>query len=355
MNECDARSPFSLAAAAVLAPPAATPCRRCIRSGARRSALRHLRPRRPRPAPDRRAGRPHQPPGWGGDARPSSTLPRPGSSATEGERGLSRSPWRPTSRPPGVCYVYYTPPAAAMHAATCSSTSTPPRATGPRSPPGVRCSRSSTTSASNHNGGQLQFGPDGFLYMATGDGGGGNDPDGNGQDLESLLGKILRIDPRPAGSAPYSVPPTNPFVGVPRTRPEIWSYGLRNPFRFSFDRCRRGADDRRRWPGLMGGDRLRLAAGGRPGRQLRLERVRGVVRLPAGLAAAPVSLGARRHQPGAPVPPQRQSVRLLDHRRLRVPRPGSSAALRPLRLHRPLRRPDSLSRTRVPPRLRRSV
>jgi len=89
----------------------------------------------------------------------------------------------------------------------------------------------------NHNGGQLQFGADGHLYIGTGDGGGGGDPDQAGQDLGSLAGKLLRIDPRPgAGGAPYSVPPDNPFVGRAGARGEIWSYGLRNPWRFSFDR-----------------------------------------------------------------------------------------------------------------------
>jgi glucose/arabinose dehydrogenase len=91
----------------------------------------------------------------------------------------------------------------------------------------------------NHNGGLLLFGPDGLLYMGTGDGGGGNDQHGsrgNAQDLGSLLGKILRIDPRRSGARPYSVPSSNPFVGRAGARPEIYSYGLRNPWRFSFDR-----------------------------------------------------------------------------------------------------------------------
>ncbi len=87
----------------------------------------------------------------------------------------------------------------------------------------------------NHNGGQLAFGPDRLLYIAFGDGGGGGDPLGSGQSLDTLLGKILRIDPRPAGGRPYRVPADNPFVGRGGARPEIWSYGLRNPWRFSFD------------------------------------------------------------------------------------------------------------------------
>jgi hypothetical protein len=87
--------------------------------------------------------------------------------------------------------------------------------------------------ASNHNGGQLQFGPDGLLYLAPGDGGTGGAP---ARDLESLLGKLLRIDPRGAAPGAYTAPADNPYVGLPG-RDEIWLYGLRNPFRFSFDRA----------------------------------------------------------------------------------------------------------------------
>ena len=87
----------------------------------------------------------------------------------------------------------------------------------------------------NHNGGHLAFGPGGFLYIAMGDGGSGGDPHGNAQRLDTLLGKILRIDPRPSSGRPYTVPADNPFVGRQGARGEIWAYGLRNPWRFSFD------------------------------------------------------------------------------------------------------------------------
>lgn len=91
----------------------------------------------------------------------------------------------------------------------------------------------------NHNGGLVTFGPEGLLYVGTGDGGGANDEHGqrgNAQNLGNLLGKILRIDPRRSGSRPYRIPSSNPFVNRAGARGEIYSYGLRNPWRFSFDR-----------------------------------------------------------------------------------------------------------------------
>jgi glucose/arabinose dehydrogenase len=91
----------------------------------------------------------------------------------------------------------------------------------------------------NHNGGLLLFGPDKHLYVGTGDGGGAGDqhgPHGNAQNLASPLGKILRIDPAQSGDRPYTVPSSNPFVGRAGARPEIYAYGLRNPWRYSFDR-----------------------------------------------------------------------------------------------------------------------
>jgi glucose/arabinose dehydrogenase len=89
----------------------------------------------------------------------------------------------------------------------------------------------------NHNGGQVTFGPDGYLYLSVGDGGSGGDPHGNAQNRTTLLGKILRLDVnRGSAGRRYAIPPTNPYARHGTARPEIWHYGLRNPWRFSFDR-----------------------------------------------------------------------------------------------------------------------
>jgi glucose/arabinose dehydrogenase len=93
----------------------------------------------------------------------------------------------------------------------------------------------------NHNGGTVAFGPDGYLYISLGDGGGAGDPLYASQRLDTHLGKLLRIDPRPSGDAPYTIPPDNPFLPeegeVTDALPEIWAYGLRNPWKFAFDRA----------------------------------------------------------------------------------------------------------------------
>jgi len=89
----------------------------------------------------------------------------------------------------------------------------------------------------NHNGGTILFGPDGYLYIALGDGGSANDPDKNGQNLGTIFGKILRIDvDSTSGDKAYGIPKDNPFVKNEKARPEIWSYGMRNPWRIAFDR-----------------------------------------------------------------------------------------------------------------------
>jgi len=147
------------------------------------------------------------------------------------EEGLLSMAFHPNYANNGHFFVFYTDPAGDLQVARYRVSADPDVAN-----PGSALTILSVSHPgfSNHNGGLVKFGPDGFLYIGTGDGGGGGDPDGNGQDTIALLGKILRIDVN-AGS-PYVVPANNPFVGLPPAKPEIWAYGLRNPWRFSFDR-----------------------------------------------------------------------------------------------------------------------
>ncbi len=154
-----------------------------------------------------------------------------------GERGLLSMAFAPEYEASGRFYVYYTSNAVGGRAegdlvvAEYTVSSDPDVAN-----PSGRIVLSIPHPRGNHNGGQLQFGPDGYLYIGTGDGGGGDDPDDNGQDQNELLGKLLRIDPHASGASAYTIPADNPFVGVAGKRAEIWAYGLRNPWRFSFDR-----------------------------------------------------------------------------------------------------------------------
>jgi hypothetical protein len=147
-----------------------------------------------------------------------------------GERGLLSMALSPDYRTSGRFYVFYTgTDGGTLHVDELTSS-------GLTADPATRQTVITVPHPTfgNHNGGQLQFGPDGYLYMSTGDGGGGGDPGENAQNTDSLLGKILRIDPIPGGG--YAVPPDNPFVGA-EGADEVWSYGLRNPWRFSFDRA----------------------------------------------------------------------------------------------------------------------
>ena len=167
----------------------------------------------------------------------------------------------------------------------------------------------------SHNGGGMAFGPDGFLYVSLGDGGCCGDPQNNAQNLNTLLGKVIRLD---VSTTPYAIPPSNPFVGQAGKMGEIWAYGLRNPWRFDFDATTSvlyiadvGEDD------VEEVDAVPVSQAG-PNFGWSAWRGRTASRG-----------GALRglHGPGRRVPPQR---RLLDHRRLRVSRHADSRVARPL-------------------------
>jgi glucose/arabinose dehydrogenase len=151
-----------------------------------------------------------------------------------GEQGLLGLAFRPDYRNDGRFYVDYTDRLGDTVVAQYRVDSSDPNRADPSS---AKVILHVDQPFANHNGGDIAFGPDGDLYVALGDGGSEGDPGGNGQNLGTLLGKLLRIDVDhlSAGKA-YGIPPDNPFVGRAGARPEIWAYGLRNPWRFSFDR-----------------------------------------------------------------------------------------------------------------------
>ncbi len=146
-----------------------------------------------------------------------------------GERGLLSVAFHPNYSQNGFFFVYYNDLNGDINIARYK-VGADPNVADPNS--ALILKTISDRDFANHNGGQLAFGPDGYLYAGTGDGGSGGDPNNNGQNLQALLGKLLRLDVD--NGSPY-VPPLNPFVGRTDARPEIWSYGLRNPWRFSFD------------------------------------------------------------------------------------------------------------------------
>lgn len=148
-----------------------------------------------------------------------------------GERGLLSIAFPPGGAGSGRFYVNYTDLAGDTVVARYLIGPDPDRAVPTSEEVVLRVQQP----YSNHNGGQLAFGPDGFLYIGMGDGGSAGDPQDRAQNPAELLGKLLRIDVE-SGAATYTVPPTNPFRTTPGYRPEIWAVGLRNPWRFSFDR-----------------------------------------------------------------------------------------------------------------------
>lgn len=150
--------------------------------------------------------------------------------STDGERGLLSAAFHPNYVSNGFVYVNYTD----LNGDTVVARYTVSGDPNLVDPASAVILLTISQPFANHNGGQLQFGPDGYLYIGTGDGGGGGDPSNNAQNLNSLLGKMLRIDVNAGPS--YGIPPNNPFIGDPAALPEIWALGLRNPWRFSFDR-----------------------------------------------------------------------------------------------------------------------
>lgn len=151
---------------------------------------------------------------------------------SDGERGLLSIAFHPRYAANGLFFINYTNAQGHTVVARYSVSPQDPNRANPNS--GVPI-LTINQPFSNHNGGQMQFGRDGYLYIGMGDGGSGGDPGNRAQNLNDLLGKMLRIDVD--NGSPYAIPPSNPFVGQANARAEIWASGLRNPWRFSFDRA----------------------------------------------------------------------------------------------------------------------
>jgi glucose/arabinose dehydrogenase len=169
---------------------------------------------------------------------------------TGGERGLLGMAFPPNAGSTGRFFLYFTKPRPGDPGGSDLVIARFRRSSPTIADPGSRFDLTWSNNLpyiphpdnSNHNGGHLAFGPDGYLYIGTGDGGSGNDPLNNAQNPASLLGKMLRIDVNVADTDPrgFAIPPGNPFVGTPAL-PEIWDFGLRNPWRYSFDDLGPGA------------------------------------------------------------------------------------------------------------------
>jgi len=172
-----------------------------------------------------------------GQVDPTPVLDLTGNIRAGGEQGLLGIAFSPDAT---LLYVHSTAPSGDSRLEEYAFVASPGGG-GRADPATARTVLTAPGLQANHNGGQLAFDPDGMLWMALGDGGSQGDsgaghvPGGNAQSLEQLLGKLLRIDPQPSGSSPYTIPADNPFAAG-GGRPEIWAFGLRNPWRFSFDR-----------------------------------------------------------------------------------------------------------------------
>ncbi len=203
-----------------------------------------------------------------------------------GERGLLGLAFHPAYETNRRFYVDYTDSRGNTVIAEFSASAGEPDTADPSS---ERVLLRIAQPYANHNGGALAFGPDGFLYIATGDGGSGGDPGNRAQSLATRLGKLLRVDVNTrGGTLRYGIPPTNPFVGR-YGLDEIWAYGLRNPWRFSFDRSTGdlwiGDVGQARWEEI---DRATRASGGGRGRNFgwRVLEGRACYSPPSGCSAA---------------------------------------------------------------------
>jgi glucose/arabinose dehydrogenase len=181
-----------------------------------------------------------------GDRRPEVFLDLSREVTTGSEQGLLSVAFAPDYRRSGRLYVDYTNRAGDTRVVEYKRSKRDETRADPRT---ARVVLKVAQPYENHNGGLLLFDRDGSLLVGLGDGGAGGDPERNGQNLGVLLGKILRIDPLPAKGKPYGIPRGNPFADEPGARPEILAYGLRNPWRFSFDR-----DTGALWIGDVGQD-----------------------------------------------------------------------------------------------------
>jgi len=166
------------------------------------------------------------------NGRRSNFLDLSGDVSNGGEQGLLSMAFAPDYASSGKFYVNFTDRSGNTRIQEFTRSSNPNRADKSSRRPLMTIEQP----YENHNGGMLAFGPDRMLYIGTGDGGSGGDPENRAQNMNSLLGKMLRIDPNPASGRPYTSPESNPFVGR-EGRDEIYSFGLRNPWRFTFDRA----------------------------------------------------------------------------------------------------------------------
>lgn len=157
---------------------------------------------------------------------------------TRSEQGLLGLAFHPRFEANGRFFVHYTAVVAGQNTSRIAEwRAQPGKPIADAAPREVRAVLEVAQPFVNHNAGQLAFGPDGALYVGLGDGGAANDPKGHGQDRSTLLGAMLRLDVDAGGDKPYAIPPDNPFAGpraVEGVRPEIWAWGLRNPWRYTF-------------------------------------------------------------------------------------------------------------------------